>query len=115
MNKLTKIWYRKASKLQATLDALEPEVEIAPLSSWEPGNLWDDCEMFGFRVDDQQLESLCGFYRDPDTGSLHGSYYFPDDDGDLVEIPTIDRPNRDGVAWDALPISGVGRSLPTIP
>lgn len=116
MSKLSKQqrkWYRKAAELQAEIDASEPEVLIPPLTHWNGDNLWDDCEMFGLVLEDPELVSLDGFYRDPVSGSLYGNYWVSDYGDPEIELTTIDEPPFDG-NWDAIPVNGIGRAAPTL-
>jgi hypothetical protein len=100
-------WNRVLRQYTAEMDQLEQQlgyaklIESPPLKEWgNRSSLWDDMEMFGLVIEDDN--SLTGFWIDPETGSRHGSYWIPD--GRESEIPTIDTPSYDGVAWDAKPI-----------
>ena len=112
--KLMRKWNRIQLAWQAELERIEdafwPEPDYPPLQRWgDESSLWDDIEMFGIILDDTGLESLSGFYVDQDTGRSHDQYWIPD--GWESEIPTIDTPSLDGVAWDAAPVYKTGTAI----
>ena len=105
---LLRKWNRILRQYTAEMEQLEeqlwPEPELPELTVYD-GGIWDDLEMFGYEVTDHQLESLTGFWVDPETGSRHSAYYVPS--SEELELETlcvsIDQPPRVDVAWDAKP------------
>ncbi len=103
-------WNRKLSAYEADIQRLEetffPEPQLPELTAWDGSSLWDDMAMFGYEITDHQLESLTGFWKDPETGSTHSEYYIPTSKEVEVELLTVsvDSPPSNEVAWDARPI-----------
>lgn len=105
-------WNRILRQYTAEMEQLDEQLfgvapEAPPLKRWgDKSSLWDDMEMFGYEVTDHQLESLTGFWRDPQSGNSHSDYHVPSEREIELELLTVsvDSPPSNEVAWDARPV-----------
>lgn len=107
-NRVLRQYTAEMEQLNEQLGFAELEPELPSLKRWgDKSSLWEDMEMFGYEVTDHSLESLTGFYRDPQSGKSHSEYYVPSEREIQVELlsVTIDSPPSNGVAWDAKPVN----------
>ena len=98
-----RIQQQYAAEMEQLLKQLFPEAELPPMVYWDHSSLWDDLEMFGIvLLEDNGLESLKGFWVDQDTGRRNADYYIPSGYIDIDTI-SVDNPPTVDAAWDARP------------
>lgn len=111
--KLTRKWNRRLKAYEREIAMLEhrffPEPKVPEPTSYA-GGIWDDLWMFGYEVTDHQLESLTGFWKDPQSGNSHSEYWVPSEKELTIELRSIsiDHPPSEDVAWDAAPVHRTG-------
>jgi len=64
---------------------------------------WIAVWRYGIIVDDTGFKSLGSYWNPNGDLVVQPDYYVPDDFD--TEVPTIDSPNTEGVAWDARPVT----------
>lgn len=114
LRKWNRVQRQYAAEMEQLLEQLWPtRYEVPELTQWDGSSLWDDMEMFGYEITDHQLESLTGFWRDPETGSTHSEYYVPSSKELVLETlwVSIDSPPTVDVAWDAAPVHSASLSV----